>query len=307
MKNINADKIIWTGNTLDEMRRLLGGDIEIEFPEMMDRAGLDYPWPISILGVNYDSTSQSEYVYVRLGFDEINGASDYEVRISLVPPPAPPAVSDRFGMYPAGAAFLQSSLSSPITANDRCIMIMGDIPDGPSGMFSTWTKIYGDNSASWKLSVWMGSGVGSGNLSVSSAVYTGFGVYGIHSVGFIFRDSGNMALVDSSIDSQVSTVTPISAPALTAAKDQIAVSGVVGKSGFLDRYAPSQYGGRVVTGFEDHYAWAADGDADLYSKGAAGSAGRTFGGTVDGSWDMATSSGDGGGQAGNFVFTWSGV
>jgi hypothetical protein len=84
MKNINADKIIWTGNTLDEMRRLLGGDIEIEFPEMMDRTGLDYPWPITVKSVEAVSDpAGGVWATIILGFDEISGATDYEVRTSI--------------------------------------------------------------------------------------------------------------------------------------------------------------------------------------------------------------------------------
>jgi hypothetical protein len=307
MKNINADKIIWSGNTLDEMRRLLGGDIEIEFPDIMDRAGLDYPWPITVLAVNYDSTKQAEYVYVKLGFDEVPGASDYEVRISLVPAPPPPPVSDKFAL-PPGGTFTAGSLSAPITAGDRCIFITGDIAETPSGMFSTWTKIRGSNIGSRRLAIWIGSGVGTGNVTQTTTINTGFGVYGIHAIGFILRNSGDLTIRSSDyFASETGSVTPMSAPAVYANKDFIAVSAVIGKSAFLDRYAPSMGTPPVFTGFESHYTIITEGDADLYSKGIAGSCGRTFGGNVDGSFTMAVDNTGGSGEAGNIVFSWAGI
>lgn len=94
MTKLNADKIIWTGNTLNELRDLLGSDIEIEFEEeVLDAEGLDFPWPIFVKSVDVDTTRGDTSVDVTINFGDVDGADTYEVRFSPVgaveAPPAP--------------------------------------------------------------------------------------------------------------------------------------------------------------------------------------------------------------------------
>jgi hypothetical protein len=90
---VNADKIIWTGNTLNELRDLLGSDIEFEFEEeILDEEGLDFPWPISVKSVDVDTTRGDTSVDVTIAFDSVDGAETYEVRFSPVGDVAPPPV-----------------------------------------------------------------------------------------------------------------------------------------------------------------------------------------------------------------------
>jgi hypothetical protein len=85
MTKLNADKIIWTDNTLNELRDLLG-DFEIEFDEEDLLDGLNFPWPITIKSVGYDSDAGTQSVYAVISFDEVDGAETYEVRFSPLDP-----------------------------------------------------------------------------------------------------------------------------------------------------------------------------------------------------------------------------
>jgi hypothetical protein len=89
---INADKIIWTGNTLNELKDLLGGDFDVEFEEeILDQESLNFPWPISIKSVDLDTTRGDTSVDMTITFDSVDGAETYEVRFSPVDVVAPPA------------------------------------------------------------------------------------------------------------------------------------------------------------------------------------------------------------------------
>lgn len=84
---INADRIIWKENTLEELRRLLGEQVPEEVEdEIFDPEGLDYPWPITIESVSagVDQAGQT-YAEVVISFDEIPNATSYEVRVTLDP------------------------------------------------------------------------------------------------------------------------------------------------------------------------------------------------------------------------------
>jgi hypothetical protein len=90
---LNADKIIWTGNTLNELRDLLGSDFDVEFEEeILDEEGLDFPWPVSVKSVDVDTTRGDTSVDITITFDGVDGAELYEVRFSPVGDVTPPPV-----------------------------------------------------------------------------------------------------------------------------------------------------------------------------------------------------------------------
>jgi hypothetical protein len=297
--NINADKIIWSGNTLDELRRLLGGDIEIEFPDIMERAGLDYPWPITVKSVSYSSEGRKqEYVVIVLGFDQVPNATDYEVRISLVPPPMIGAPSDIIafnaeGGYAGLGSTWGGTLSSPLTAGDRCILAINP-KETPSGMFSTWTRVV-EGYAVYGFSV-AGSGAH----------------YGTDTVGFIYRNCGDLSIASQSVNTVTTgAITPMSAPALTTVPGRIAFSVVISVKAFLDGWCPRSDGSRSVTGFIDTYAGRVGSGLDYEptAHGMAAVTGITLGTTMDASFDMVgTYTGYAqAGQVRNIVFNWTGV
>jgi hypothetical protein len=322
--NVNADKIIWTGNTLDELRRLLGGDIEIEFPEMMDRAGLDYPWPIIVKSVSYSSEGKKEeYVVIVLGFDEVPNASDYEVRISLVPaakmgPPSDIIAFNAAGGYVGNSSSWGGTLSSPITAGDRCILAI-NAAETPSGMFSTWTKVISGTASpgngQYETSIWIGSGIGTGTISVTANEYgvAGAGAhFGSDTAAFIYRNCGNLSIASQSVYTVTTGAeTPMSAAALTTSPGQIAFSVVMSVKAFLDGWCPRSDGSRAVTGFIDTYSGRLGSglDYETTAHGMAAVTGVTTGASMDASFDMVgTYAGYAQkGQVRNVVFNWSGV
>jgi hypothetical protein len=92
MSKLNADRIIWTDNTLNELRDLLG-EIEIEFDEDDIIDSLDFPWPITIKSVGHDEDEGgTQTVYAVISFDEVDGAETYEVRFSPLDPFLPRGV-----------------------------------------------------------------------------------------------------------------------------------------------------------------------------------------------------------------------
>lgn len=87
-KNINAKKITWTPNSIEELRRLLEIEPGDETEEEEGGPGLEYPWPLVVkeYAITYNDQGNA-VVDITLGFDDVVGAEDYEVRISKVPTP----------------------------------------------------------------------------------------------------------------------------------------------------------------------------------------------------------------------------
>jgi hypothetical protein len=114
MSKLNADRIIWTDNTLNELRDLLG-EIEIEFDEDDVLDSLDFPWPITIKSVGHDEDEGgTQTVYAVISFDAVDGAETYEVRFSPLDPFLPR------GIYGYGNA------TTDIT-HLQCAMVANDI------------------------------------------------------------------------------------------------------------------------------------------------------------------------------------
>lgn len=112
MTKLNADRIIWTDNTLNELRDLLG-DFEIEFEEDDILDGLDFPWPITIKAVGHDEDAGTQTVYAVISFDAVDGAETYEVRFSPLDPFLPR------GIYGYGNATTDTTyLQCAMVAND---------------------------------------------------------------------------------------------------------------------------------------------------------------------------------------------
>jgi hypothetical protein len=84
---LNADKIIWTENALQELERLFGEKIEIEIDDIEDSlGGLYFPWPITVKNVTAEQDQEGTiWCSLILEFDEVVGAGAYEVRMSLIP------------------------------------------------------------------------------------------------------------------------------------------------------------------------------------------------------------------------------
>lgn len=304
MSRLGADRIVWSGNTLDELRRLLGGIPEIEFPDV-DGHGLDYPWPITVKSVTYDSERTNEYVTVTLAFDEVPDATEYEVRFSLVPDTYP-SITETIGLAPSWS---WNSLTKPLGPDDRCIMFCADTADGPTGMFSTWTKVLTVGSgSSAHIAVWVGSGVGTGSLTVTTSVYTGFGVYGDFALGWIYRNVGDIAVMTET-SNIVAPGSPISSAAITAPRGSIFASCANGKAGFLARFVPVDVDPASVTGLPNYsYIRAADLQGDLYAKGKAGVSGVVRNSSsIDVDYTMAWEPDAAGGMVRHVVFSYTGV
>lgn len=83
---MDSKKIVWSPSTIEELRRALGEvDRDEEFEEQ-EGSDLDFPWPITVVKQEVStSDSGDQVINATLGFTDVEGADDYEVRISLVP------------------------------------------------------------------------------------------------------------------------------------------------------------------------------------------------------------------------------
>jgi hypothetical protein len=84
---INSSRIVWSQSGLEELRRLLNeSDDDDQDEESQSSPGLDYPWePTVILQESVVGDDGDIVVNVKLGFDDIDGADDYEVRVAFLP------------------------------------------------------------------------------------------------------------------------------------------------------------------------------------------------------------------------------
>jgi hypothetical protein len=84
---INSSKIVWSQSGLEELKRLLNeSDDDDQDEESLLSPGLDYPWePTVVLQESVVGDGGDIVVNVKLGFDDIDGAEDYEVRVALLP------------------------------------------------------------------------------------------------------------------------------------------------------------------------------------------------------------------------------
>ncbi len=81
---MDSDRILWKDNTLDELKSLLGEDIQIEFDEDEAFGRLDFPWPITVTDVNVTTDKAGRtWATLTVEFDAVEAGSSYEIRFSL--------------------------------------------------------------------------------------------------------------------------------------------------------------------------------------------------------------------------------
>lgn len=305
---LNADKIRWTENALQELERLLGTKPEIEIADLEDSlGGLDFPWPITIKEIKAETDVQGRvWVNLIIEFDEINGAGGYEVRLTVsdddnqieIVDPQTTLTAAQGG--PEGNDIIEGAISGhkeiqhpAVEANDLGILVgpgnahrgvnPPDLTDGPKGGFTTWTAIYNPNDGNM-IGAWKGTGAGVG--------YTNYGNHG----PLVDRGFGGLALLKgwgAATIKEVSVgtyyipaggLTTISTNTITADPGDMIIAGI----DTVDDFFPD--GTKTDTGFSGLYVrnW----ETGIYANGCAISAGiSTTGGTVKTDFGVTSTTG----------------
>jgi hypothetical protein len=80
---VKSNRIEWNQSSIDELKRALGEGQGDDEEDLEQESTLDYPWVPEVVSQSLDLTETGTYkVSVVLGFDDIDGAEDYEVRIT---------------------------------------------------------------------------------------------------------------------------------------------------------------------------------------------------------------------------------
>ena len=85
-KPVDSDSIIWTEGGLEELRRQLAGEAVEELIDDSEQfSDLSFPWPLTIIRQEVVSGEDGTIlINVVVGYDDVEGADDYEVRVSLL-------------------------------------------------------------------------------------------------------------------------------------------------------------------------------------------------------------------------------
>ena len=171
----NADKIIWSPAAIDELKKALAGsepfDDDLETDEAL---GLLPPWPIVVSSqssiIGDDGGIETTAV---LTFDEVLGATGYQVRISPLGdldginfPETFSSSSTETDSWSADGTNYYEHTATPaqtIQAGDIGLVVGPAHTVGYSGGFSSWTSVY-DGGGDDELGIWKGTGVGTGSV-----------------------------------------------------------------------------------------------------------------------------------------------
>jgi hypothetical protein len=284
-------RIQWTENALQELEALLGARVDID-PEEIDDAlgGLDFPWPITIKSVTADKDPSGEtWANLIIEFDEIVGASGYEVRMNLLDPDGQielkePTIVKRGSISQPGNAttaegnaYDRSFVVDFEPRDDDLVIIVGpgnmihsvsDLTDGPTGGYDTWTAIHNPNNGSL-LGVWRGSGAGSGDILYANAgplTEHGFAVL------LVVREWGGATLLDYDVNLE-NNAASVTTASLTAQRNQLIITGVKTNGGLISgQWWPD--GTWTDTGFTGTYI--KNHNTGNYANGAAASVGMCW-------------------------------
>lgn len=82
---MKSDKIVWSQSSIEELKAILADQDQDDLDESEEQISLDFPWEIVVIKQQtVTDESGGTSVNAVLGFDEVDGAEDYEVRISLI-------------------------------------------------------------------------------------------------------------------------------------------------------------------------------------------------------------------------------
>lgn len=82
---MKSDKIVWSQATIEELKNLLLEEEDEDFGESEEQISLDFPWEVVVVSQKtVTDEGGGTSVNAVLSFDEVAGAEDYEVRISVI-------------------------------------------------------------------------------------------------------------------------------------------------------------------------------------------------------------------------------
>jgi hypothetical protein len=128
---VKSNRIEWNQSSIDELKRALGEGQGDDEEDLEQESTLDYPWVPEVVSQSLDLTETGTYkVSVVLGFDDIEGAEDYEVRITLLPEdpfiPAPKYNDPQTGFGEINLAALIPYWRAPASGMGTVVLATGD-------------------------------------------------------------------------------------------------------------------------------------------------------------------------------------
>ena len=83
--DMKSDKIVWSQASIEELKALLLEEEAEELDDSEEQISLDYPWEVVVVRQQtVTDENGGTSVNAVLKFDEVDGAEDYEVRVSLI-------------------------------------------------------------------------------------------------------------------------------------------------------------------------------------------------------------------------------
>jgi hypothetical protein len=178
---MDSRSIKFSPATIEELRRALSEPADNEVESETDQSvDLDFPWPITIVSQGVSTGDDGgQVINVTLGFESVEGAEDYEVRIALVPE----VTSFWDGMSPFtswarnGAATLitggtEVQLHSTAGSTSGSIISPEFVPSGWSVIDITITMLISGGGDGWEVTLWDAATHGTTELAAAGTKYS---------------------------------------------------------------------------------------------------------------------------------------